>query len=78
MPVCNGEAATPEAKCSGEGSESAEAAPEVPNGVAFKEPPPLREVDAELLQSGKLKYTGKFDRGRGVEMKPAQGDRAVS
>lgn len=62
LPVCNGEAATPKAKRSEEGCQSGEAAPELLNGVAFKEPPPLREVDTELLQSGKLKYTGTVDR----------------
>lgn len=58
--VCNGETVTPKLKCTEEESESGEEAPEVQNGVAFKEPPLLREVDPELLQSGKLKYTGEF------------------
>lgn len=52
---------TPKLKCTEKESKSGEAAPEVQNGVAFKEPPLLREVDPELLQSGKLKYTGKFN-----------------
>lgn len=59
-PVCNGETVTPKLKCTEEESESGEAAAEVQNGVAFKEQPHLRELDTELLQSGKLKYTGKF------------------
>lgn len=59
--VCNSGTVTPKLKCTEEESKSGEAAPEVQNGVAFKEPPLLREVDPELLQSGKLKYTGKFN-----------------
>uniref|UniRef100_A0A3P8XUR3 Rho guanine nucleotide exchange factor (GEF) 40 n=1 Tax=Esox lucius TaxID=8010 RepID=A0A3P8XUR3_ESOLU len=44
-----------------------ETAPELSNGLSSKVPPLLRELDTELLQSGKLMLTGTVDRlGRGV------------
>lgn len=44
-------------------SESGETSSDLLNGVSSKDPPQLREVDTELLQSGKLKYTGKVHEG---------------
>lgn len=60
--ICHVETLTPKLKCIEKESDSEETTPEVLNGVAFKEPPHLREVDTELLQSGRLKYTGKLQR----------------
>ncbi|XP_068612059.1 rho guanine nucleotide exchange factor 40 [Brachionichthys hirsutus] len=48
--------------CSKEEAELAETGPDKVNGVASREPPLLKELDVELLQSGKLKLTGTVDR----------------
>lgn len=58
LPVCNGQSGTSLFNHSNEEAGSGEA--DQINGVAFKEPPLLKELDTELLQSGKLKLTGKF------------------
>lgn len=60
LPVCNGQSGTSLFNHSKEEAGSGETCLDQLNGVASKEPPLLREVDAELLQSGKLKLTGKF------------------
>ncbi|KAM3857567.1 LOW QUALITY PROTEIN: rho guanine nucleotide exchange factor 40 [Diretmus argenteus] len=39
-----------------------ETCPDQSNGLSSKEPPLLRELETELLQSGKLKLTGTVDR----------------
>lgn len=54
LPVCNGQSDTSSINESG----SAEISPDQVNGVMSKEPPLLREVDTDLLHSGKLKLTG--------------------
>lgn len=63
MPVCNGKSGTSMVNHSDEASDSGETSSDLLNGVSSKEPPQLREVDTELLQSGKLMYTGKFHKG---------------
>ncbi|TKS93185.1 Rho guanine nucleotide exchange factor 40 [Collichthys lucidus] len=62
LPVCNGQSGTSLFNHSTEEAGSAETCPDQLNGVATKEPPLLRELDTELLQSGKLKLTGTVDR----------------
>ncbi|XP_074555474.1 rho guanine nucleotide exchange factor 40 [Halichoeres trimaculatus] len=62
LPVCNGQSGTSLCNHSNEESGSGEASPDQLNGVAAKTPPLLRELDTELLESGKLKLTGTVDR----------------
>ncbi|XP_041635078.1 pleckstrin homology domain-containing family G member 4B [Cheilinus undulatus] len=62
VPVCNGQAGTSLFNHSNEEAGSGEACPDKINGVASKDPPLLRDLDTELLQSGKLKLTGTVDR----------------
>ncbi|XP_055360731.1 rho guanine nucleotide exchange factor 40 isoform X2 [Betta splendens] len=54
LPVCNGH--------SNEEVGSAEICPDQLNGLTSNEPPKLRDLDTELVQSGKLKLTGTVDR----------------
>uniref|UniRef100_A0A673CEW3 Rho guanine nucleotide exchange factor (GEF) 40 n=2 Tax=Sphaeramia orbicularis TaxID=375764 RepID=A0A673CEW3_9TELE len=62
LPVCNGQSGTSLINHSDEASGSEETCTDQVNGLTPKEPPLLRELDAELLQSGKLKLTGTVDR----------------
>ncbi|XP_018518086.1 LOW QUALITY PROTEIN: rho guanine nucleotide exchange factor 40 [Lates calcarifer] len=62
LPVCNGQSGTSLFNHSNEDVGSGETCPDQLNGVTSKEPPLLRELDTELLQSGKLKLTGTVDR----------------
>ncbi|XP_069374637.1 rho guanine nucleotide exchange factor 40 isoform X1 [Paralichthys olivaceus] len=62
LSVCNGQSGTSLFHHSNEEPQSAETCPDQLNGTLFKEPPLLRELNAELLQSGKLKLTGTVDR----------------
>ncbi|XP_040887293.1 pleckstrin homology domain-containing family G member 4B [Toxotes jaculatrix] len=62
LPVCNGQSGTSLFNHSNEEAGSGDTCPDQLNGIASKEPPLLRELDAELLQSGKLKLTGTVDR----------------
>ncbi|XP_037335705.2 rho guanine nucleotide exchange factor 40 [Pungitius pungitius] len=57
LSVCNGQSGTSILNHSNEEGGSGQL-----NGVTSKEPPLLRELDTELLQSGKLKLTGTVDR----------------
>ncbi|XP_076018671.1 rho guanine nucleotide exchange factor 40 [Genypterus blacodes] len=56
-PVCNGQSGTPLFNHSNEDS-----GPDQVNGLTSKAPPSLRDLETELLQSGKLKLTGTVDR----------------
>lgn len=56
LPVCNGQSGTSFFNHSNEEA----ASPDKQSGDASKEPALLRELDADLLQSGKLKLTGKL------------------
>ncbi|XP_031706733.1 pleckstrin homology domain-containing family G member 4B isoform X2 [Anarrhichthys ocellatus] len=62
LPVCNGQSGTSLLNHSNEEAGSGESCPDQLNGVTAKDPPLLRELDTELLQSGKLKLTGTVDR----------------
>ncbi|GLD74807.1 rho guanine nucleotide exchange factor 40-like protein, partial [Lates japonicus] len=62
LPVCNGQSGTSLFNHSNEEAGSGETCPDQLNGITSKEPPLLRELDTELLQSGKLKLTGTVDR----------------
>ncbi|XP_049923679.1 rho guanine nucleotide exchange factor 40 isoform X2 [Epinephelus moara] len=62
LPVCNGQSGTSLLNHSNEEAGTGETCPDQLNGVTSKEPPLLRELDTELLQSGKLKLTGTVDR----------------
>ncbi|XP_008302208.1 pleckstrin homology domain-containing family G member 4B-like [Stegastes partitus] len=62
LPVCNGQSGASFFNHSSEKAESAEACPDQQNCVTSKEPALLRELDAELLQTGRLKLTGTVDR----------------
>ncbi|XP_058481064.1 rho guanine nucleotide exchange factor 40 isoform X2 [Solea solea] len=62
LPVCNGQSGTSLFNHSNEEPASVETGPDQMNGITTKEPPLLRELDTELLQSGKLKLTGTVDR----------------
>uniref|UniRef100_A0A665VHP0 Rho guanine nucleotide exchange factor (GEF) 40 n=2 Tax=Echeneis naucrates TaxID=173247 RepID=A0A665VHP0_ECHNA len=67
LPVCNGQPGTSLLNHSDKEAGSAETCPDQSNGVTSEEPPQLRELDEELLQSGKLQLTGTVDRlGRGL------------
>ncbi|TNN72625.1 Rho guanine nucleotide exchange factor 40 [Liparis tanakae] len=59
LPVCNGQSGASLLNHSNEEAEPGEARPDQSNGPS-KEPPLLRELEPELLQSGKLKLTGEF------------------
>ncbi|TDG99631.1 hypothetical protein EPR50_G00195700 [Perca flavescens] len=63
LPVCNGQSGTSLLNHSKEEAGSGETCPDQINAVTSKVPPLLRELDTELLQSGKLKLTGKFISG---------------
>ena len=60
LSVCNGQSGTSLFNHSDAEPQSAETRPDQLNGILFKEPPLLRELNTELLQSGKLKLTGEF------------------
>ncbi|KAL3046182.1 hypothetical protein OYC64_004234 [Pagothenia borchgrevinki] len=62
LPICNGQSGTPSLNHSNEEAASGDTSPDQINGVTFKEPPLLRELETQLLQSGKLKLTGTLDR----------------
>ncbi|KAF1380779.1 hypothetical protein PFLUV_G00167520 [Perca fluviatilis] len=62
LPVCNGQSGTSLLNHSNEEAGSGETCPDQINAVTSKVPPLLRELDTELLQSGKLKLTGTVDR----------------
>ncbi|XP_069564043.1 uncharacterized protein KIAA1755 isoform X2 [Brachyistius frenatus] len=62
LPVCNGQLGASLFNHSNEAAGSAETSPDQPNGLTSKEPALLRELDTDLLQSGKLKLTGTVDR----------------
>ncbi|XP_056225168.1 rho guanine nucleotide exchange factor 40 [Seriola aureovittata] len=62
LTVCNGQSGTSLFNHSDEEAGSGETCPDQLNGVTSKEPPLLRELDTELLQSGKLQLTGTMDR----------------
>ncbi|XP_075306970.1 rho guanine nucleotide exchange factor 40 [Odontesthes bonariensis] len=62
LPVCNGQSGTSLFNHSTEEAGSAETCPDQQNGVTSKEPALLRELDADLLQSGRLQLTGTVDR----------------
>ncbi|KAK1890397.1 Rho guanine nucleotide exchange factor 40 [Dissostichus eleginoides] len=62
LPICNGQSGTSLLNHSNEEAASGHTSPDQINGVTFKEPPLLRELETELLQSGKLKLTGTLDR----------------
>ncbi|XP_041841505.1 pleckstrin homology domain-containing family G member 4B isoform X2 [Melanotaenia boesemani] len=62
LPVCNGQPSTSFFNHSTEETGSADTCPGQQNGVTSKEPILLRELDAELLQTGKLQLTGTVDR----------------
>ncbi|XP_028420273.1 pleckstrin homology domain-containing family G member 4B [Perca flavescens] len=62
LPVCNGQSGTSLLNHSKEEAGSGETCPDQINAVTSKVPPLLRELDTELLQSGKLKLTGTVDR----------------
>ncbi|KAM4565108.1 rho guanine nucleotide exchange factor 40 [Fundulus diaphanus] len=61
-PVCNGPSGTSSFNHSSEEAGSPETCPDQINGVTSKESSLLRELDTELLQSGKLQMTGTVDR----------------
>ncbi|XP_035473786.2 rho guanine nucleotide exchange factor 40 isoform X2 [Scophthalmus maximus] len=61
LSVCNGQSDTSSFNHSTE-SEPVETSPDQLNGGTPSEPPLLRELDAPLLQSGKIKLTGTVDR----------------
>lgn len=58
LPVCNGQSSL--FNHSNEEVGTGETCPDKLNSVTSIEPPRLRDLDTELLQSGKLKLTGKF------------------
>uniref|UniRef100_A0AAQ6IK27 Rho guanine nucleotide exchange factor (GEF) 40 n=1 Tax=Anabas testudineus TaxID=64144 RepID=A0AAQ6IK27_ANATE len=60
LPVCNGQSSL--FNHDNEEVGSGETCPDNLNGVTSKEPPQLRDLDTELVQSGKLKLTGTVDR----------------
>lgn len=60
MPVCNDQSGTSFLNHSTEKAGSEGTCPDQINGITSKEPPLLRELDANLLQSGKLQLTGKI------------------
>ncbi|XP_051799747.1 pleckstrin homology domain-containing family G member 4B isoform X2 [Acanthochromis polyacanthus] len=62
LPVCNGQSGASFFNHSNEEAGSGEACPDQQNGVKSKEPTLLRDLDADLLQSGKLTLTGTVDR----------------
>ncbi|XP_068164039.1 rho guanine nucleotide exchange factor 40 isoform X2 [Antennarius striatus] len=62
LTVCDSQSGTSLFNHSKEEAKLAETCPDKVNGVESKEPPLLKELDAELLQSGKLKLTGTVDR----------------
>ncbi|KAM9836807.1 rho guanine nucleotide exchange factor 40 [Aulostomus maculatus] len=62
VPVCNGQSGSSLCNHSNEEAVPAETCPDQLNGVTSKEPPLLRELDTEFLQSGRLKLTGTVDR----------------
>uniref|UniRef100_UPI003AAACA2C rho guanine nucleotide exchange factor 40 n=1 Tax=Centroberyx gerrardi TaxID=166262 RepID=UPI003AAACA2C len=61
LSACTGQSGTSLLNHSKEEAES-EAHPDQSNGLPYKEPPLLRELETEFLQSGKLKLTGTVDR----------------
>uniref|UniRef100_A0A096M0D5 Rho guanine nucleotide exchange factor (GEF) 40 n=1 Tax=Poecilia formosa TaxID=48698 RepID=A0A096M0D5_POEFO len=61
-PVCNGQSSTSSFNHLTVEARSPEMCPDQINGVTSKEPALLRELDTELLQSGKLQLTGTVDR----------------
>ncbi|CAG5929478.1 unnamed protein product [Menidia menidia] len=72
LPVCNGQSGVSLFNHSTEEAGSAETCPDQQNGDTSKEPALLRELDADLLQSGKLQLTGTVDRlGRALVLMDA-------
>lgn len=59
MPVCNGQSGTSLFNHTDEEAKSGETSASQTNSIVSKEPPLLRELNPDLLQSGKLKLTGK-------------------
>lgn len=59
LPVCNGQSGTSLLNHSDEEATSGETSGDQTNGLVSKEPPLLRELNPDLLQSGKFKLTGK-------------------
>ncbi|XP_017287541.1 pleckstrin homology domain-containing family G member 4B isoform X2 [Kryptolebias marmoratus] len=62
LSVCNDQSGTSFLNHSTEEAGSRGTCPDQLNGVIAKEPTLLRELDADLLQSGKLQLTGTIDR----------------
>lgn len=60
LPVCNDQSSTSFLNHSTEEAGSQGTCPGQINGVASKEPALLRELDTDLLKSGKLQLTGKL------------------
>ncbi|KAK2862924.1 hypothetical protein Q5P01_002457 [Channa striata] len=60
LPVCNGQSGASLFNHADEGTEKT--CPDQLNDVTSKDPPWLRDLDTELVQSGKLKLTGTVDR----------------
>lgn len=59
LPVCNGQSGTSSLNHSDEEAVSSETSGNQINVPVSKEPPLLRELNPDLLQSGKFKLTGK-------------------
>ncbi|MED6281289.1 hypothetical protein CHARACLAT_019800 [Characodon lateralis] len=73
LPVCNDQSGPSSLNHSTEEAVSSETCPDQINGVTTKEPALLRDLDAELLQSGKLQLTGTVDRlGRALVFTDAE------
>uniref|UniRef100_H3CPP4 Rho guanine nucleotide exchange factor (GEF) 40 n=1 Tax=Tetraodon nigroviridis TaxID=99883 RepID=H3CPP4_TETNG len=62
LPVCNGQSGTSLLDHSDEEATPGETSGGQINGLVSKEPPLLRELNPDLLQSGKFKLTGTVDR----------------
>lgn len=60
LPVCNDQSGTSFLNHCTEEAGSKGTCPRQINGVTSKEPALLRELDADLLKSGKLQLTGKL------------------
>lgn len=59
LPVCNGLSRISLFNHTDEEAQSGETSASQTNSIGSKEPPLLRELNPDLLQSGKLKLTGK-------------------
>ncbi|KAK2899972.1 rho guanine nucleotide exchange factor 40 isoform X1 [Channa argus] len=72
VPVCNDQSGASLFHLSNEGT--GETCPDQLNEVTSKDPPQLRDLDTELVQSGKLKLTGTVDRlGRALVVMETDG-----